>query len=561
MNPNNITTLLQHYEDNKKAQDAIRLAVHTTQSVFLTGKAGTGKTWLLRNLAPCLNKKHIILAPTHVAALQVGGENIHTFFGFEWRTYLPQDDDIPLLPKQKIELLREVELIIIDEISMVRCDLMNAIDLSLRQALQVNKPFGGKQLLMIGDLYQLPPVLNEKDKETVQLLRTNYSSRYFFSAKAFEQSFEYQIVELSKIYRQKDRKFISLLNAIRINKVDKEHLELLNQRHVAVPPDSSKQRITLATSNSIVNKLNEDKLAALEGHLYEIQASQEGQFGQVGSNFPTDQCLQLKIGAQVMFIRDDEEGRWINGTLGKILGILENNIVIEIKEGRQKHSYEIKRHTWNKTIYRWNEETEQIERQKIGSFTQYPIKLAWGITIHKSQGQTFDNVIINMGRKAFAAGQTYVALSRCTSFNGIILKRPIQSEDIFVDKRITRFLEAQKQYRAGKNSLITMLEHTERSIQQQHIIISSLEAKVESLREDARELIRQVVKQAQQLDWIQSDSKSAKGNLKEIETKLGNALSELAESQEENTNLTASNTMLKIVIALLMLVVLYLLFS
>ena len=252
---NTITNLLKQYSDNTKAQDAIRLVVHTNHSVFLTGKAGTGKSWLLKALTPCLTKKHIILAPTAVSALQVGGENIHTFFGFEWRAFMPNEPNLPQLSASKIELLEEVELIIIDEISMVRCDLMNAIDLSLRQSLNVDLPFGGKQLLMIGDLYQLPPILNEKDKETVNILRTNYASRYFFSAKTFEKQFQYQIVELAKVYRQKDRKFISLLNAIRINQLSDEHIQLLNQRCVAVPPLDKKYRVTLATSNAIVNQL------------------------------------------------------------------------------------------------------------------------------------------------------------------------------------------------------------------------------------------------------------------------------------------------------------------
>ncbi len=557
---NTITKLLQQYQDNTKAKDAIRLIVHTQQSVFLTGKAGTGKSWLLKALTPVLNKKHIILAPTEVAALQAGGENIHTFFGFEWRAFLPTDVDIPPLSQSRIALLEEVDLIIIDEISMVRCDLMNAIDLSLRKNLGIDLPFAGKQLLMIGDLYQLPPILNEKDKETVQLLRTHYSSRYFFSAKAFDQDFEYQIVELAKVYRQRDKKFISLLNAIRMNQMNDEHLQLLNQRCVTIPEGDSKYRITLATSNAIVSKLNEEKLAAIEGDLYEVAAQQKGRFSNVGSNFPTDSMIYLKIGAQIMFVRDDEEGRWVNGTLGKILEVTQQYILVEVKEVNTKVQHKVARHTWYKTIYNWNIAAETIEKEIIGTFTQFPIKLAWGITIHKSQGQTFDNVIINMGSKAFATGQTYVALSRCTSFKGIVLKRPIGPEDIFVDKRITRFLEAQKQYRADKNSYITMLEHTERSIQQQQIILSSLEQTVEKNHEETSKIVRQLVEKAKRLDWLESDAGSAQKNLKEVEAKLGSALSELAKKEAEVVEVRSSTLLLKLIIGIAAVVILYLLF-
>lgn len=557
---NTITKLLQQYQDNTKAKDAIRLIVHTQQSVFLTGKAGTGKSWLLKALTPILNKKHIILAPTEVAALQAGGENIHTFFGFEWRAFLPTDLDIPPLSQSRIALLEEVDLIIIDEISMVRCDLMNAIDLSLRKNLGIDLPFAGKQLLMIGDLYQLPPILNEKDKETVQLLRTHYSSRYFFSAKAFDQDFEYQIVELAKVYRQRDKKFISLLNAIRMNQMNDEHLQLLNQRCVTIPEGDSKYRITLATSNAIVSKLNEEKLAAIEGDLYEVAAQQKGRFSNVGSNFPTDSMIYLKIGAQIMFVRDDEEGRWVNGTLGKVLEVTQQYILVEVKEINTKIQHKVARHTWYKTIYNWNIAAEAIEKEVIGTFTQFPIKLAWGITIHKSQGQTFDNVIINMGSKAFATGQTYVALSRCTSFKGIVLKRPIGPEDIFVDKRITRFLEAQKQYRADKNSYITMLEHTERSIQQQQIILASLEETVEKHHEETSKIVRQLVEKAKRLDWLESDAGSAQKNLKEVEAKLGLALSQLAKKEAEVVEVRSSTLLLKLIIGIAAVIILYLLF-
>lgn len=558
---NSISNLLKAYEDNPKAQDAIRLIQHTASSVFLTGKAGTGKSTLLKVLTKSLHKKHIVLAPTELAALQVGGENIHSFFGFAWNVYLPDAQDIPPLPKSKVQLLQEIGLIIIDEISMVRCDLMNAIDLSLRLNLKSDEPFGGKQLLMIGDLYQLPPIIDERDKESVNLLRTNYTSRYFFSAKAFENDFRYQIVELSKVYRQKDKRFVSLLNAIRINQMDAKHLNALNERYNVKGGLATNLKITLASTNAVIKQLNDENLDAIDAPLVVFEATETGNFANVGSAYPTDTQLYLKTGAQVMLVKDDPDGRWMNGAVGKIVGIFEDKLQVETFSGKNSTVHNVYQHTWHKSVYQWNPETERVERQTVGTFTQFPVKLAWGITIHKSQGQTFDHVIINLGRKAFATGQTYVALSRCTSFKGITLKRPISSEDIFVDKRITRFLETQKQYRADKNSYITMLEHTERSIQQQQLIISSLEDQVISNHKETQNLIKTLVEQSQKIDWLSSDLKAAKTNLKENETKLGQALSEVAEKDEELNAVLGSKGILQIVIVVLSIAFLWALFS
>jgi energy-coupling factor transporter ATP-binding protein EcfA2 len=555
-----ITHLLHDYQDNQKARDAIRLIEHTSTSVFLTGKAGTGKSTLLRALPQYLSKQHIILAPTELAALQVGGETIHSFFGFEWRVYLPDDSNIPALPPTRVQLLEEVELIVIDEISMVRCDLMNAIDLSLRVHLNKDLPFGGKQLLMIGDLYQLPPVIDERNKEEVNLLRSNYTSRYFFSAKAFEQNFQYQIVELSKVYRQKDRKFISLLNAIRVNQMDEALLSTLNERYNVKGGLPSNFKITLASTNAAIKELNDAKLAEIEAPLVIFHAEEEGNFANFGSGYPTDKELQLKVGAQVMFVKDDEEGRWVNGTIGRVTDISAEQLLVEVKQGKELVTYPVEQHTWQKRIYGWDPATESVIYHLTGAFTQFPVKLAWGITIHKSQGQTFDHVIINLGRKAFATGQTYVALSRCTSFKGITLKRPVSPEDIFVDKRITKFLEAQKQYRADKNSYITMLEHTERSIQQQHLIIASLEEKNINQLEQQRKFVKTLVEQDKKIDWLSTDLDAAKNNLKENESKLGAALSELAEREAEIETMLGTKGIYQILLLILGIALIWALF-
>jgi hypothetical protein len=557
---NSITNLLRAYSNNPKAQDAIRLIEHTSSSVFLTGKAGTGKSTLLTYLTQSLSKKHIILAPTELAALQVGGENIHSFFGFEWRAYMPEDTGIPILPATSIQLLEEIELIIIDEISMVRCDLMNAIDLSLRVNLKSDLPFGGKQLLMIGDLYQLPPIIDERDKETVNLLRTHYTSRYFFSAKSFENDYQYQIVELSKVYRQKDKKFISLLNAIRVNQMDQQRLNLINERFDVKGGLASNFKITLASTNAVIKQLNEENLAAIEAPLVTFHAEELGNFANVGSAYPTDKELKLKIGAQIMFVKDDEDEQWVNGTIGKVTEVFEDKLLVEIKADKGTEVITVPHYTWHKYVYQWNHETEAVEKKPVGSFTQLPVKLAWGITIHKSQGQTFDHVIINLGRKAFATGQTYVALSRCTSFKGITLKRPVSPEDIFVDKRITRFLEAQKQYRADKNSYITMLEHTERSIQQQHLIVSSLEEKTIRSQQEMQKLVHNLVEQSKKVDWLSTDLEAAKNNLKENESKLGHALSDLAEKETELATVGGSKTIYQIVVVLLAVICFWLFF-
>lgn len=434
--------LIKQYYDNQEAQEVIRLITYTQQSVFLTGKAGTGKSTLLRNLIAHIPKKYIVLASTGVAALNVGGQTIHSFFLIEPRPYLPGDKGAADLNEEKTELLRQVDMIIIDEISMVRCDLMQAIDLTLRKNLSTNLPFGGKQLLLIGDLLQLPPVIDNKRAGEVEIIANNYTTPYFFSAKSFEHGFGMQIIELKKVYRQPDPSFVQVLNAVRDNTVQPHHLAVLNTRHEPdYEPSGEDLELMLCTTNAIADSVNEQRLAALEGDASSYSALLTGDFADSArqqNKMPADVELQLKKGAQVMFIKNDQSRRWVNGTLGKITQLNEEYVEVELEQGAVKHR--VDKAEWENIEYKWNRQKEEIEKIVTGSFRQLPLKLAWAVTIHKSQGQTFQKVIIDLGKGAFATGQTYVALSRCTSLEGIRLKKKVMLRDISYDSRIEYYL-------------------------------------------------------------------------------------------------------------------------
>lgn len=436
--------LIKQYHDNPDAQEAIRLIAYTRQSVFLTGKAGTGKSTLLRNLIAHIPKKYIVLASTGVAALNVGGQTIHSFFLIEPRPYLPQDKNVEDLNEEKTELLKQVDLIIIDEISMVRCDLMQAVDLTLRKNLRSALPFGGKQLLVIGDLLQLPPVIDSKRAGEVEVIRNNYSTPYFFSAKSFGEGFRMQMIELKQVYRQPDPSFVQVLNAVRDNSVQPHHLATLNTRHDPdYEPNGETLELILCTTNAIADAVNEQRLKALDGDASSYKALLTGDFEQEarsgGGKLPADLQLQLKVGAQVMFIKNDNQRRWVNGSLGKITQLDEEHVEVQLDEGEVTHR--VDKSEWEHIEYKWNRQKEEIEKIVTGTFRQLPLKLAWAVTIHKSQGQTFQKVIIDLGSGAFATGQTYVALSRCTSLEGIRLKKKVMLRDVQCDSRIGYFLQ------------------------------------------------------------------------------------------------------------------------
>ncbi len=422
------------FKGNIEAERVINLVKHTSKSLFLTGKAGTGKSTLLQYIIGDLDKNYVLLAPTGIAALNINGQTIHSFFGFGFRPYLPNDTDLPNLV-DKIGLLKKIDLIVIDEISMVRADIMNAIDLTLKKYLSNKLPFGGKQILLVGDLLQLPPVVNNKNLEEVRILRENYSTEFFFSAKVFE-TYDIDVVELQKVYRQEEGEFVSILNNVRINQINNNDLLRINTRLSNNIPENGV--ITLTTRNVTVNSINTARLARLENKEHLFVATQTGTFANNNSSksMPTDENLRLKEGAQIMFVKNDSERKWVNGSIGNISKIKDGKIEVKVNGS----SFSVQRELWEDFEYKWNKEENRIEKEVVGTFEQYPIRLAWAITIHKSQGQTFNSAIIDLDTGAFASGQTYVALSRCTSLQGITLTRRVTTSDVKVSESAVKYL-------------------------------------------------------------------------------------------------------------------------
>lgn len=417
-------------ELNEQFKKALDLMENTDKNVFITGKAGTGKSTLLQYFREITKKKIVVLAPTGVSALNVKGETIHSFFGFRPNISL---QNIKKLPPSQREIYKNLDTIIIDEISMVRADLLDCVDYFLRlNGKDKDKPFGGIQMIFIGDLYQLPPVVTSKEKK---IFKDYYKSEYFFDSNIFKY-LSMEFIELEKIYRQKDEKFINLLNEIRRNTVSEESLELLNSRVVKDSIPFEDYMIYLTPYNDTATKINMEKLKSLKGRKYEWVAGIEGEVSE--EYYPNDVILTVKKGAQVMMLNNDSLGRWVNGSVGKVVDIKSNEIIrVQFPDGRIE---EVTPYTWEIFHYVFDEKENIIKTNILGTFTQYPLKLAWAVTIHKSQGKTFDKVIIDLGKGAFAPGQVYVALSRCTSFEGIFLKRPIKKKEIFIDKRIVDFL-------------------------------------------------------------------------------------------------------------------------
>lgn len=407
----------------------LELLERNTSSIFVTGKAGTGKSTLLKTFRSTTKRNVVVVAPTGIAAINAQGQTIHSFFRFP-PELITRDKIVKETYRKK--LINQLDLLIIDEISMVRADLLDGIDLYLRVNRGNELPFGGVQVAFFGDLFQLPPVVNERSNEGFANI---YESPYFFSAHVFNNPvFDFQKFELTKIYRQKDEDFKSILNRVREGIVSTDDLERLNDRVLEPAFDLDAPVITLTTTNSIASAINQKCLAEINGETFSFKSKTFGSFDR--NNFPTEEELKLKVGAQVMMIKNDKNKRWVNGSLAKIADLEPGRIWVEING----ETHEIAREAWDILNYNFNTKTGKVEPEIRASFSQFPIKLAWAVTIHKSQGQTFEQAVIDLGKGTFAHGQAYVALSRCTSLEGLYLKRPLREEDLIVDERVRGFM-------------------------------------------------------------------------------------------------------------------------
>ena len=403
-------------KENRQQLLAYELIANTNSSFFLTGRAGTGKTTFLRKVQQMVNKQFITLAPTGVAAILAGGDTIHSFFG------LPMDVCIPgtmgKMSEARIQTLLHTDTIIIDEVSMVRCDIIDAIDYTMRKTLRSMLPFGGKQVIFVGDMFQLSPVVKQGAER--ELMYDLYQTNDFFFYKAdVIKRMRLVKIEFQKVYRQEDQDFLRILENVRLNKTTPENLMHLNQR-VCQPTKEDGAVITLASLNKTADALNQKRLAEIKEKEYIYEGTVTGKFEE--KRFPVDMTLKLKVGAQVMFTRNDQQKRWVNGTIGTVTKLSKDEIQVTTDGGS---TYVVPNCSWESYSYEYDKEARKMKKELMGTFTQYPLRLAWAITVHKSQGMTFDKLYLDLSRGMFAAGQLYVALSRVRSLDGLFLSRPI----------------------------------------------------------------------------------------------------------------------------------------
>ena len=433
-------------EENQELRHAWDFVEHTGRSIFLTGKAGTGKTTFLKTVVERSSKRNVVVAPTGVAAINAGGMTIHSFFQLPFSPFVPgaKIESKFDFGKEKRKIISSLDLLIIDEISMVRSDLLDAIDSVLRRYRDRYKPFGGVQLLMIGDLQQLTPVVTPEDE---RMLSPYYDTPYFFGSKALAQ-IDYVTIQLEKVYRQQDDTFLSLLNHIREGQPTTEDLQLLNSRVMSTPLPSGEAGegfegyIRLTTHNQMANNYNESELQKLPGQAYTYKAKIDGTFPDY--SYPTAETLTLKVGAQVMFVKNDPSGehRYFNGRIGHVTYADSSRLQVFCPDDAE--AIEVEPLEWENSRYTLNDETREIETEVLGKFTQLPLRLAWAITIHKSQGLTFDRAIIDASL-SFAPGQVYVALSRCKTLNGMVLASQIPPHAIINDERVDSYIEHQEE--------------------------------------------------------------------------------------------------------------------
>lgn len=420
---------------NDEFNDILDIIENQGENVFITGRAGTGKSTLLSLLKRTTKKNAAVVAPTGIAALNVGGQTIHSFFKLPPKMIDPYE----LTKRKNHRFYKKLKLLIIDEISMVRADMMDCIDIFLRNNIEDNRPFGGVQLVVFGDLFQLPPVVSSAFERNI--LKERYGSPYFFAAHVFQNDMSLGMIELRTVYRQTERRFINLLDNIRTRQMDYEDLEEINTRFNDEPHDDL--AITLCSTNKTVNYINTQKLKANPNPVFEYNAKLQGNFN--AKVCPAEAHLWLKKDAQVMFVKNDPEGRFVNGTLGKVARLETDAIKIELQQKGETKYIDVERVDWEMTKYELDQEKpDRFKSIVTGTFTQYPIRLAWAITIHKSQGKTFDNITVDLGSGAFDFGQTYVALSRCRTLEGIKLKKKITGRDILVDPIIVEYYEFKK---------------------------------------------------------------------------------------------------------------------
>jgi hypothetical protein len=413
----------------------------TSQHVFLTGKAGTGKTTFLRHIVKATHKRAVVAAPTGVAAINAGGVTLHSLFQLSFEPFLPngaKKEEYTHFSKAKLDVIQNMELLIIDEVSMLRADTLDAIDDTMRRVRRTAKPFGGVQVLYIGDMFQLPPVVKNDEWS---LLKAYYETPFFFHAKCIAQQPPLYL-ELKNVYRQRDQTFVDLLNRVRNNLLEKADIDELNKRYIPnfCAPKNEKY-ITLTTHNYQADKINDEELKKLGGKMYEFKGDTEGDFPDY--TLPTDMVMQLKEGAQIMFIKNDqgEQRRYYNGKIGTISRISFDQIFVQPVDSDRE--IELNKETWRNYRYTLNKKSGALEEEILGTFTQYPIRLAWAITVHKSQGLTFEKVILDISR-AFAAGQAYVALSRCTTLEGIVLQSPVRQDCVQTDEYAIRLAQSEK---------------------------------------------------------------------------------------------------------------------